>query len=185
MSIVTKTGDEGTTALLFNRRVSKCDARVEACGAVDELNAAIGLARATMPDRHVGHRLHGIQEQLIQVMGELATDPRDSEKFNEHGFTRVTPEMTQKLESWIGELEAENITFRGWALPGATVASAALDLARTTCRRGERVICGLRESGGLPNSEVLVFMNRLSDLLWLVARWVESRQTGENQQVLV
>ena len=132
MSIVTKTGDQGTTGLMYNRRVSKCHPRVESYGAVDELNAAIGLARATA-------------------------------------------EMTARLEKLIREIEAQKITYKGWATPGASLHSAALDLARTTCRRAERRACALQEASELRNPEILIYLNRLSDLLWLFARRAEKR----------
>jgi cob(I)alamin adenosyltransferase len=173
MSIATKTGDMGTTALMFNRRVSKCHPRVEAYGCVDELNAAIGMARATAELEALRERLLRIQKDLIQLMGELATDPQDMERYLKAGLGRVTPETTAKLDQWIQELEAHNPSFRGWATPGTTLNAATLDIARTVCRRAERRVCVLREESGLPNQEIIVYLNRLSDLLWLFARSVE------------
>lgn len=173
MSIVTRTGDNGTTGLMYNRRVSKCHRRVEAYGTVDELNAALGLARAAARNPFVGENLLAIQQDLIVLMGELSTSPEDLPRFMADGFKCVTPELTLKLDRLVEQIEAQKITYRGWALPGSNPSSAALDFARTTCRRAERQVCALQEEGQSPNAEIRVFLNRLSDLLWLFARWVE------------
>lgn len=175
MSIVTKTGDQGSSALMYNRRVSKCHPRIEACGAVDELNAALGLARATAAEEFARQHLLAIQKDLVVLMGELATAVEDLPRFVKDGFAVVSAEMTLRLERLVGELEGQNLSFRDWATPGASLNSAALDVARTVCRRAERRVCALRESNELQNPEPLVYLNRLSDLLWLLARWVESR----------
>jgi cob(I)alamin adenosyltransferase len=140
---------------------------------VDELNAALGLARATASEEFVGEHLVAIQKTLVDLMGELATETVDLDRHQTDGYARVTTTTTTSLEKVVLEIEARNITYRGWATPGATVHSAALDLARTACRRAERRVCALREAGELPNAEILIYLNRLSDLLWLFARWVE------------
>jgi len=176
MSIVTKTGDTGTTALLFNRRVSKSHPRVEACGSVDELNAALGIARASAKHSLVTDHLLAIQKDLIVLMGEIATLPEDLSRLAKAGFSVITPESTKKLDDLVTQLEAQNIAPKDWALPGGTVNSAALDFARTTCRRAERRICALKEANELQNAEILVYLNRLSDTLWLLARWVEAQK---------
>jgi len=173
MSIVTKTGDRGMTGLMYNRRVSKCHPRVEAYGAVDELNAALGLARASGKDQFVTESLAAIQKDLVVLMGELATATEDLSRYVKDGYSLVTPAMVAALEPCIRKVEAQNPTFRGWAMPGANLASAALDVARTVCRRAERRVCELNESGQLQNPEIVVYLNRLSDLLWLLARWEE------------
>jgi len=175
MSIVTKTGDKGTTGLMYNRRVSKCDPRVEAYGAVDELNAALGMARPVAGDEFVHNHLYTIQKDLVTVMGQLATAQEDLRRYASDGFPLVTPEMGLRLESIAKELEAQNISFQGWATPGATQASAALDFARTVCRRAERSVCALEDGAQLQNPEILLYLNRLSDLLWLLARWIETK----------
>jgi len=174
MSIVTKTGDRGTTALMYGRRVPKNHPRVEAGGAVDELNAALGLARALAAQKFVGENLLAIQKDLVILMGELAVANEDLERYVKDGFSLVTPAMTAKLDALVREIEAQNISFKGWATPGATPSSAALDLARTACRRAERRVCDLPAAGELKNDEIIVYLNRLSDLLWLFARWVET-----------
>lgn len=173
MSIVTRTGDAGTTSLMFNRRVPKHHPRVEAYGAVDELNAALGLARARCADTALNERLAGLQQELILLMGELATDSADLERFRRAGFHTVEPAMTARLEVWIGELEATLPPPRGWLLPGHDESSAALHLARTVCRRAERLTSVLLTHHQHDNPETLIYLNRLGDLLWLIARRVE------------
>ncbi|HEY3862616.1 MAG TPA: cob(I)yrinic acid a,c-diamide adenosyltransferase [Verrucomicrobiae bacterium] len=173
MSIATKTGDSGETGLMYNRRVSKCHPRVEAYGTVDELNAALGLARASAPGP-VNRALLEIQKDLVILMGELATQPEDLARYAKDGFALVTGELTAKLDLIVREIEAQNVSFKHWATPGANLAAATLDLARTACRRAERRICALREAGQLENGEIIIYINRLSDALWLMARQAES-----------
>ena len=173
MSIVTKTGDLGTTGLMYNRRVAKSHPRVEAYGAVDELNAALGLARATAASAFVSENLLIIQKQLVILMGELATQPEDISRYVKDGYSLVTSEMTAALEKIVREIEAQEISFKGWATPGANLHAAALDMARTIARRAERRAAALQEAGQLANPEIIVYLNRLSDLMWLLARWAE------------
>jgi cob(I)alamin adenosyltransferase len=176
MSIVTKHGDDGSTGLMYNRRVSKCHPRVEAYGAVDELNAALGLARASAQHPFVRERLLATQRHLVTLMGELATRAEDLSRYAQDGYQLVTPKMTADLDRIVQEIEAQNITFKGWATPGENLSSATLDVARTTCRRAERRVCALHETKQLENNEIITFLNRLSDTLWLLARWVENQQ---------
>jgi len=173
MSIVTKTGDDGSTGLMYNRRVSKCDPRVEACGAVDDLNAALGLARASARLPFVSDRLLEMQAALVVLMGELAVRPDDLPRYARDGFKLVSPEMTAKLDLVAGEIEAQMAARKEWASPGANPGSAALDMARTVCRRAERRVCALQENNPSQNREILVFLNRMSDALWLLARRAE------------
>ena len=161
--------------MMYNRQVSKCHPRVEAYGTVDELNAAIGLARAAAEHGPVGEHLAAIQKDLVVLMGELATAPEDLPRYVKDGHSLVTPAMTASLEEWIAKLEAAKVSAKGWAMPGANTSSAALDLARTVCRRAERRACALQEPGQLHNPEIIVYLNRLSDLLWVLARWVEAK----------
>jgi cob(I)alamin adenosyltransferase len=174
MSIATKTGDRGQTGLMYNRRVSKCHPRVEAYGAVDELNAALGLARASAPGASHQSRLETIQKDLVILMGELATQMEDLPRYAKDGFSVVTPDLTAKLDLLVREIEAQKISFAGWATPGANLAAATLDVARTACRRAERRVCALREAGQLENGEIIIYLNRLSDALWLMARQAET-----------
>ena len=113
MSIVTKTGDGGQTGLMYNRRVSKCHARVEAYGAVDELNAALGLARASAPNPALNSRLEGIQKDLVILMGEMATQVEDLPRYVKDGFSVVTGDLTAKLDLIAHEIEAQKVSFRG------------------------------------------------------------------------
>lgn len=170
MSIATRTGDAGTTALMYKRRVPKTHPRVEAYGTVDELNAALGMARAGTTDEWLGTELLAIQQQLVTLMGELATAHEDLERYARDGYTLVTAQMTAPLDVLVQQVEAQKISFRGWATPGGTRPAAALDVARTTCRRAERRVCALAEVGEAANPEIVIYLNRLSDVLWLLAR---------------
>lgn len=174
MSIATRTGDQGTTGLMYNRRVPKCHPRVEACGSVDELNAALGLARAACPQPFIQSHLAALQKQLVTLMGELATAVEDLPRYVRDGFPLMEPDLTAKLDALIAQLESEGMTFSGWAVPGANAGAAALDFARTVCRRAERRVCELHQNQQLRNDEILAYLNRLSDVLWLLARWAET-----------
>lgn len=176
MSIATKTGDHGTTALMFGRRVSKTNPRVTAYGAVDELNSALGMVRAFCGDEQVAGRVYEVQKELVILMGELAVEPVDRERYAEKGFQFVTAAMVDALTANVDELEKNHrISFKHWATPGATQPSAVLDVARTACRRAERYVVALHEAGGEVNPEIVRYLNRLSDLCWLWARWVETK----------
>jgi cob(I)alamin adenosyltransferase len=185
MSIATKTGDAGTTGLMYNRRVSKSHPRVEAYGSVDELNAAIGLARASASAKFVRDNLLAIQGDLVLLMGELATLPEDLPRYVKDGYKLVTANLTSKLDQLVQTIESQQVSFKGWATPGATLNSAALDIARTTCRRAERRACALQEAGQLENSEIVIYLNRLSDTLWLLARWEETHGDRTPQDSVV
>jgi cob(I)alamin adenosyltransferase len=160
---------------MYGRRVPKSHPRVEACGTVDELNTALGLARATAEHDFVLENLLAVQKDLVVLMGELGVQPDDLERYVKDGYPPVTPDMTAKLDALVHEIEAQNISFKGWATPGATKNSATLDVARTACRRAERRVCALKEAGELRNAEIVIYLNRLGDLLWLFARWVETK----------
>jgi cob(I)alamin adenosyltransferase len=160
---------------MYGRRVPKHHVRVEAYGAVDELNAALGLARASGATDSMGNTLLAFQKDLVAIMGELATSVQDQERYARDGYPGFQPEMIDRLEQHVAQIEAQNLSLKGWATPGATLHSAALDVARTVCRRAERRISELQAAGELPHAGVLIYFNRLSDLLWLMARWVESQ----------
>jgi cob(I)alamin adenosyltransferase len=180
MSIITKTGDDGTTGLMYNRRVPKTDARVEAYGTVDELNAAVGLARALASSDWPRERLLRAQKHLVTLMGELATLAEDAERYVREGYPVVTAAMTSEVEQIAREVESRGVSFKGWATPGANPAAGALDVARTVCRRAERRVGRLREEGQLSNGEILVYLNRLSDCLWLLARRAETPEPPDS-----
>jgi len=172
MSIVTKTGDEGETSLMYGRRVPKNDPRVEAYGAVDELTAALGLARASCEDKFASEQIFAVQKDLINVMGELSTLPENRQRYVKDGFQIVDAKMVNRVGAVIADLEKDKSLYpKDWVIPGTNSVSAALDLARTTCRRAERRVAGLKE----PNSEILRYLNRLSDFCWILARYVEKK----------
>src|SRR5436305_11048284 len=174
MSIVTKTGDQGETSLLYGRRVPKNDPRVEAYGAVDELTAALGMARAICDDKFVAEQIFAVQKDLINVMGELSTLPEDRQRYVKDGFKVTEEEIVDRVTAVIVDLEKDKSLYpKDWVIPGANAVSAALDFARVTCRRAERQIAGFSTSGPEFNIEILRYLNRLSDLLWILARYVE------------
>jgi cob(I)alamin adenosyltransferase len=176
MSIATKTGDGGETSLMYGRRVPKTDGRVAAYGNVDELNAALGLARASTSDPFLTEQIESVQKELITVMGELATAPEDIERYVKDGFQLTTASMTDRLTAVVDDLEKNHLgRFEGWAIPGKTIDAATLDLARTVCRRAEREVAMAMSNYPEANSEVLRYLNRLSDLCWLLARYAEQR----------
>jgi cob(I)alamin adenosyltransferase len=170
MSIVTKTGDQGETSLMYGRRVPKNDLRVEAYGSVDELTAALGLARASCIDKFVTEQIHAVQKDLINVMGELSTLPEDRRRYVKDGFQIVDANMADRIGSVIVDLEKDKSLYpKDWVIPGGNNVSAALDFARTACRRAERQVAALKD----PNSAILRYLNRLSDLCWILARVTE------------
>jgi cob(I)alamin adenosyltransferase len=160
---------------MYNRRVPKTHPRIEACGSIDELNAALGMARSLTADPWLSEHLFTTQKELVVIMGELATERADFDRYAKDGFDLFQPAMTSRLDALVKDLEARKISFHGWATPGATTLSAAIDLARTACRRAERSVCALRDGDDLRNDEPLIYLNRLSDVLWLMARWAETR----------
>src|SRR5438874_10489070 len=144
MSIATKTGDKGETSLMYGRRVPKTDHRVDAYGCVDELNSALGLARAATDDAFTKEEILRAQKELITVMGELATAPEDLERYRKDGFEITTSAMVDRVTVVINKIEeSDKMKFKDWVLPGGSLPSAALDLARTTCRRAERRVAAL------------------------------------------
>jgi cob(I)alamin adenosyltransferase len=179
MSIATKTGDKGETSLMYGRRVPKTDHRVDAYGCVDELNSALGLARAATDDAFIKEEILRAQKELITVMGELATAPEDLARYGKDGFEVTTSTLVDRVTAVIDELEkGKSLYPKDWVIPGASVASAALDNARTTCRRAERRVAALVNDDKNFNIEILRYLNRLSDLCWLLARKIE--QTDNN-----
>jgi cob(I)alamin adenosyltransferase len=162
---------------MFNRRVSKTHPRIAAAGAVDELNAALGTARAVAKDEFVAEVLLGAQGRLIGIMGEIATARSDLPRYRRAGFAVLTHAATTELDAVIQRIEGTVALPRGWAFPGGTLAAAQLDVARTVCRRAERHACALRQRRHLRNAEILRYLNRLSDTLWLLARWSEGRHS--------
>lgn len=173
MSIATKTGDSGETSLMYGRRVPKSDGRVDAYGCVDELNAALGMARAFAEESFVSEQILAAQKDLIVVMGELATAPQDLERYLKDGFSLTTSAMVDRVTEVIVEMEMDKSFYpKDWVIPGKTKSSALLDLARTACRRAERRVAALADDQKF-NREILRYLNRLSDLCWLLGRYAE------------
>ena len=174
MSITTKRGDDGCTDLLFNRRISKADSRIEAIGTVDELNAALGLVRAGA-DEKLDQVVDSLQAALVNLMGELAVLPEDAERYANSDFVSLGEADVDRVEGQARDLEAQGLSFDGWARPGANGnrLGAQLDVARTICRRSERLVLALGD--GVSNAFIPLFLNRVSDLLWLLARRSESQ----------
>ena len=176
MSIATKTGDSGTTALMYGKRVSKTDARVEAYGTVDELNASLGMVRATQNRQVVHEIVLSVQKDLVVLMGELAVANKDRERYVKDGYEVVTGSMVDRLTAAVNDLEQNyHVDFKHWATPGHSLESATLDVARTTCRRAERRVVAMCNGPEYVNPETIRYLNRLSDLLWLFARYVETQ----------
>src|SRR5216110_1335275 len=176
MSIVTKTGDKGETSLMYGHRVSKGDSRVDAYGCVDELTAALGLARSVSTDKFISNEILAVQKDLIVLMGELATAQSDRERYVKDGFEVTTAVMVDRVSAVIVDLEKDESLYpKDWVIPGATPISAALDFARTTCRRAERHIAAVRDTASEFNDEILRYLNRLSDLCWILARYAEKQ----------
>ena len=173
--IYTKIGDDGTTGLLYGGRVPKDDAATEAYGTTDEAVAVLGLARA-QADAEIAEEILRLQRELFVVGADLATNPAERSKL-EPGVSLVGPEMTQRLERRIDELVAEQPLPNVFIVPGATAASAVLDLARSVVRRAERAVVSMERDGRAVNDEVRRYLNRLSDLLFVLAR----RQAGEDE----
>jgi cob(I)alamin adenosyltransferase len=168
MSIATKRGDGGQTGLAGGIRVSKSSLRVETYGTIDELNSALGLARSMCQDQELHDRTKLIQRELFRIGSGLATPPESKKP-----QIPVTEEMVESLTRQVHEIEATEGLVSDWSLPGEHTVSSAYDLARTICRRAERNIVRLIESGEQIDPNVLAYVNRLSDLLWLFGRKIE------------
>src|SRR5919106_2202038 len=175
MKIYTRTGDDGTTGLLYGGRVAKDDIRTSVYGTLDETVAALGLARAAGLTPKVSEVVVRIQREMFVAGAQLATAPENQGKL-QAGVSRVTPEMTRRAESDIDELVTEHPLPREFILPGETPGSAAIDLARSVLRRGERLAVAMSREGMLTEPEVLRYLNRTSDLLFALARFEEAEQ---------
>ena len=172
-SIYTKRGDQGETGLLYGGRISKADPRAEAYGAVDEAASALGLAKALTSKARVRETIDALQRELFTVGAELATDPAERAKLLKH-FSVVGPDMTAGIESQIDALVSEVPLPKEFVVPGGSPASAALDMARTIVRRAERRTVALADAGLLDSPELLRYLNRASDLLFMLARYEDA-----------
>jgi cob(I)alamin adenosyltransferase len=170
MSIATKRGDGGQTALPGGVRVSKAHPRVDCYGTIDELISQLGLARALANDPEVNEWTRNIQRELFKVGSAIGTPPESRKP-----APQITTEMISGLDGEVERIEAMPGILNDWSVPGELAGSAAFDVARTVCRRVERLAVALYESGELKDPQILVYLNRLSDVLWLVGRVLELR----------
>ncbi|MBO5255797.1 MAG: cob(I)yrinic acid a,c-diamide adenosyltransferase [Opitutales bacterium] len=169
MKISTKGGDKGSTSLMFGKRVSKACQRVRTYGMVDELSATIAMARAFAKDDNLAKQLLCIQENLVLLMTELATAKEDFPKLAQKNIKLLDDTTLDEIESKIDEIESKGNIFNGWKHAGDTPLSAALDMARVKCRATEREIVALNEEEGLARNFPLVYINRLSDYIYLLS----------------
>jgi len=168
MSIATKRGDGGQTGLAGGIRVSKADLRVESYGSVDELNAHLGFARSICENQEIAAWTEEIQRTLFRVGSALATPPESKKK-----PPVITNEDVDKLTDLVHKIEATEGILADWSLPGGHRESAAFEIARTVCRRAERAAVRFVENQGSVPPEVLAYLNRLSDVIWLFGRLIE------------
>ncbi len=171
--VYTRTGDDGTTGLLFGGRVPKDTAGPEAYGAVDEAVSALGVVRASV-DRgsELDQLVIRLQRELFVVGAELATDPQKRDRLDP-GVSRVTPEMVEALEPVIDDVTIRFDPPQEFVLPGENMVAAALDVARAVIRRAERAAVAAARDAWLPDSQVVPYLNRLADLVYTLARWQE------------
>jgi cob(I)alamin adenosyltransferase len=176
-SIATRTGDDGTTSLLYGQRVPKDHPQIEAVGAFDELNVALGAAKPHLdgaPREAALRELIGhVQKNLVALMGEIACAESDAARYLASKFEKISAGDVARLDEAVQSLEARGLKFDGWATPGASFRAAAFDLARTAARRAERRLVAVSTHGRVIRPELRQFVNRLSDLLWLLAREAE------------
>src|SRR5690348_4942051 len=170
--VTTGTGDTGYTGLLGDTRVPKYDPRPDTFGTVDEATSALGLARATTHDEKAREAILAMQRDLYVLMAELATPP---EHLDAVGM-RITPEHVARLEAVENELKAEVEIPNKFIIPGDSPDGAALDLARTIIRRAERMTAKLLHDGVIANGETVRYLNRLSDVVFILARYLEAKQ---------
>lgn len=175
MKIYTRRGDKGTTGLLFGGRVPKDDDRTEVYGTLDETVSALGIARAAGLVPRVEEIVVRVQREMFVAGAQLATAAENQAKLQE-GVSKVTPSMTEQAESDIDSLTEEHPLPREFVLPGETLGSAGLDLARSTVRRAERLVVKMNRSGLAVDSEVLRYLNRISDLFFVLARYDEAER---------
>jgi cob(I)alamin adenosyltransferase len=177
-AVATGRGDDGTTGLLYGGRIAKDDPRTEAYGSVDEAVAALGLARAELEaagEHDLAEGLLARQRELFVVGAELAANPRARDRL-EDGVSRVSESMLESVEEELARWESAIAMPKEFVVPGETRASAALEMSRTVLRRAERRVIGLQRSGALESEWVVPYINRLADLLWVLARAAEQAE---------
>jgi cob(I)alamin adenosyltransferase len=173
--IYTRRGDDGTTGLLYGGRVAKDDARTDVYGTLDETVSCLGVARAAGIVERVEDIVVRLQREMFVVGAQLATASENQHKL-EVGVSRVTPDMTTRLEADVDALTSQHRLPNEFILPGATLGAAALDLARSTIRRAERRAVTMDRDGLVPDAEILRYLNRVSDLLFVLARYEEAER---------
>jgi cob(I)alamin adenosyltransferase len=176
--VTTGTGDTGYTGLLGEQRVPKYDPRPDTFGTVDEATSALGLARAATTDATAREMILHVQRDLYVLMAELATPP---EHLDAVGM-RITPDQVAWLETSEEQLKSEVEIPNKFVIPGDSLDGAALDLARTIIRRAERMAARLLHDGVIANGDVLRYLNRLSDLVFILARYLEAKEQGGSTQ---
>jgi len=174
-SIATKTGDDGTTSLLYGQRVAKTHPQIEAVGALDELNVALGAVKLAAADDAIKSLLENVQHNLVALMGEVSCAESDITRWQDSSFAKLSDAALTATDEHIAALEAKGLRFDGWATPGANAAAVAFDTARVIARRAERRLLALPAHGRNPRPLLGAYLNRLSDLLWLLARAAENR----------
>jgi len=174
VSIATRKGDTGTTGLLHGQRVPKDHPQIEAVGAFDELNVEVGAARMLATEPAARRLLKGIQGSLVAVMGEIACAEEDAAGHARSRFARLRDGDLRRLDDSLAALESRGPRMDGWATPGANPAALAFDRARVAARRAERRLAALPARGRNVRPLLLKWTNRLSDVLWLLAREAES-----------
>ena len=187
--VATGKGDTGTTGLLFGGdRISKDDVRTEAYGTIDEATAALGMARAELIGL-TGEGIAGLDETILSIQrdlfvvgAELATNP-DAWNRLEEGRTKVSPKMLARINALLAATEAAIVFPKDFVIPGSSKASSAIELARTIIRRAERWCVTLGREGLLPGDHLLAYLNRLADLLWLLARQAETLEASATRSV--
>jgi cob(I)alamin adenosyltransferase len=172
-SIATRKGDDGTTSLLYGQRVPKDHPQIEAVGAVDELNVALGAAKPLQRDPALSTLIETIQKNLVALMGELACAESDVVRYAGSSFDKIFPVDLARLDEAVVRLESSGLKLDGWATPGSNALSGAFEQARVVARRAERRMVSLSSHGRNLRPECLQFVNRLSDVLWLLARAAE------------
>ena len=173
VSITTKRGDGGKTDLLFGGRVGKAHPRLHVIGEVDELNAALGLVRVHVKNPALRDIATRAQQDLIALMGLLSAGPEHAARYASQGFKGLGTDAVDRLTAESAALEAEFPNgFHGWSMPGdkGGAGAAWLEMARCICRRAERAVAALPEADHLGNDNIIPWLNRFSDLLWLAAR---------------
>lgn len=176
-SIATRTGDDSTTSLLYGQRVPKDHPQIEAVGAFDALNVALGSVKPHLPSGARGDEIRtllgAVQKNLVALMGEIACAESDISRYTDSKFDKLAGADLARIDEAVAALEARGMSFDGWATPGANARAGSFDFARVAARTAERRLAALPAHGRSVRPEVRQFVNRLSDLLWLLAREAE------------